>query len=288
MYLRNIKQLSIKSNKIAGRKATALGELTKLKVNVPGGFVILAKVFDEFLKENNLAENIEKIFEKINYKNISSIGKASNKIKKIFDGASISKDIIREILDEYKKLEVPLIAVRSSATAEDSARASWAGQLESYLNVSEKNILRSVKKCWASLFSLRAIAYRFGRNLEKKEISVAVIIQEMIQSKISGTCFTANPVSRNKNQLVIESSFGLGEAIVSGKITPDNYVVQKITRRIVGKNIQTRQILPDKKILELSKIAMKIEEHFKKPQDIEWCFTNGEFYIVQSRPITTL
>lgn len=288
MYLKNLEQLSINDVKSAGGKAAALGELARLKINVPAGFVVLAGAFDKFLEENNLDRKIEKILEKMNRKDINSISKASVRIKKLFGKADIPKDIALETSGGYKKLKTPLVAVRSSATAEDSARASWAGQLESYLDVSGKNLLKSVKKCWQSLFSPRAIAYGFSKSSGKRKISTAVIIQQMVRSEVSGVCFTAHPIAGNKKQLIVEAGFGLGVAVVSGRITPDSYVVQKNPRRIVDKNIQTKQILSDEKILELSRIVVKIERHFKKPQDIEWAFAKGKFHILQSRPITTL
>jgi len=202
--------------------------------------------------------------------------------------------------------------VRSSATAEDSASAAWAGQLESYLNTTEENLLENVKKCWASLFTPRAIFYRFEKDLHKQKISVAVVVQKMVDSEKSGIAFSVHPVTQDRNQLIIEAGFGLGEAIVSGQITPDSYVVEKQPRKIIDKNIQTqsrglyraknggnewldipkgqgeKQVLSDGEISELSDIILGIENHYKFPCDIEWAVEKGNFYIVQSRPITTL
>ncbi|MDO8443672.1 MAG: PEP/pyruvate-binding domain-containing protein [Candidatus Azambacteria bacterium] len=181
----------------------------------------------------------------------------------------------KEILAEFKKLKTKYVAVRSSATAEDSLSASWAGQLESYLNVTEKNLLESIEKCRASIDSPRAKAYRTQKKLNKKKISVAVIIQKMVQSETSGICFTANPVTGDRNEMVIEAGQGLGEAIVGGKITPKTYIINK--KSIGFGNLSG-----------LAKLCLEIEKLFKYPQDIEWAIAKGKIYILQSRPITTL
>src|SRR3989338_8858866 len=146
-----------------------------------------------------------------------------------------------EIFKSFKRLGAKYVAVRSSATSEDSASAAWAGQLESYLNTTEKNLLENVKKCWASLFTPRAIFYRFEKNLHTSKISVAVVIQKMIESDVSGIAFSVHPVTQDKNQLIIESAYGLGEAIVSVQITPDGYVVEKEPRRIIDENIANQE-----------------------------------------------
>ncbi|MEI6588262.1 MAG: PEP/pyruvate-binding domain-containing protein, partial [Candidatus Moraniibacteriota bacterium] len=198
------------------------------------------------------------------------------------------------------------------ATAEDGAQAAWAGQLESYLNTTQKTLLENVQKCWASLFTPRAIFYRFEKKLHNQEISVAVVIQKMIQSEISGIAFSVHPVTEDYSQLIIEAGLGLGEAIVSGSITPDAYVVSKKPKKIKDINISEqanglfkkadggnawqdisrkegkKQKLSKKQILELSDLIIKIENHYQFPVDIEWAYENRQFYIVQSRPITTL
>jgi pyruvate,water dikinase len=216
------------------------------------------------------------------------------------------------ITAELKKLKAPLVAVRSSATAEDSSSASWAGELETYLNTTEKTLLLNVKKCWSSLFTPRAIFYRHEKKLLKTKVSVAVVIQQMVESEISGIAFTVHPVTQDKNQLIIEAGYGLGEAIVSGSITPDSYVLDKRDYSLIDVNIaeqtkkiirgatggvkwvsvvkkdQEKQKLNGKQIVELAKICHNIEKHYKFPCDIEWAYYQKKFYITQSRPITTL
>lgn len=306
-------QISKKDVKIAGGKGASLGEMTGNKIPVPPGFVILANAFDQFLEETDLNVEIETQLKKINYQNINSVDKASNTIRDLIHDAKMPKDLQKEILVEFKKLNTKYVAVRSSATAEDSTQASWAGELETYLNTTAKNLLGRVKECWSSLFTPRAIFYRFEKGLRNSKVSVAVVIQQMVDSEISGIAFTVHPVTKNRNQMIIESSFGLGEAIVSGQITPDSYVIDKrgykildiniatkqkmLIRKgsnggnkwqIVAKNKQESQVLDGKQIIELAKMLVKIEKHYTKPQDIEWAYTKGKFYITQSRPITTL
>ena len=310
-YTKTFKKLSKSDVGIAGGKGASLGEMTKAGIPVPPGFVVLASAFDRFLKETDIGVEIEAILHKVKIKDINSIEKVSEKIRNLILNAKIPKDIAEEILAEFIKLKAKYVAVRSSATAEDSSTASWAGELESYLNTSKKNLLENVKKCWASLFTPRAIFYRFEKKLHKQKVSVAVVVQKMIQSEVSGIAFTVHPVTEDYDQMVIEAGYGLGEAIVGGKITPDTYVVHKnkniildvniseqkmmivrkddgIKEDSVPKNRQEKQKLSDKHILELAKICKNIEKHYKKPQDIEWVLEKNKFYIVQSRPITTL
>lgn len=312
MFTKNFKQLTKNNKNIAGGKGASLGEMVNNKIPVPPGFVVLANSFDKFLEETDLNVEIEAIVKKVNHKDINSVEMASEKIRNLILNAEFPKDIAREIQKEFAKLNAKHVAVRSSATAEDSSIASWAGELESYLNTTKENLLENVKKCWASLFTPRAIFYRFEKGLNNTKVSVAVVVQKMIQSEISGITFTVHPVTQDYNQMIIEAGYGLGEAIVGGKITPDAYVVQKNERiKILDKNIseqtmmivkdkqgikeiavsklkQNKQKLTDEQILELSKICINIEKHYKKPQDIEWALEKGKFYIVQSRPITTL
>lgn len=311
MHTKTFKQLSKNDAIIAGGKGASLGEMTKAGIPVPPGFVVLAGAFDKFLEETDIGVEIEALLHKVKVKDINSIEKTSEKIRGLILNADFPKDIGKEVLSEFAKLKAEYVAVRSSATAEDSSTASWAGELESYLNTSKKNLLENVKKCWASLFTPRAIFYRLEKKLHKQKVSVAVVVQKMVQSEISGIAFTVHPVTEDYDQMVIEAGYGLGEAIVGGKITPDTYVVHKTKNTILDANIseqkmmivrqgsgikedivpkvkQEKQKLADKHILELAKICQNIEKNYKKPQDIEWALEKNKFYIVQSRPITTL
>lgn len=311
-FLRDFRQLSKKDVSIAGGKGASLGELTKAGIPVPPGFVILASAFEKFLEETDLNVEIDSILHSVDTDKMHTIEDASEKIRSLIVGAEIPKNIAEEIQKFFKKLNTEYVAVRSSATAEDSASAAWAGQLESYLNTTEENLLESVRKCWASLFTPRAIFYRFEKDLHKQKISVAVVVQKMVESEKSGIAFSVHPVTQDKNQFIIEAGLGLGEAIVSGQITPDSYVVEKQPRRIIDKNIEIQTkglfradsggnewcdipkeqgegpVLKNKEIAELSEIILKIENHYGFPCDIEWASENRKFYVVQSRPITTL
>ncbi len=314
---------------IAGGKGASLGEMTQAKISVPPGFVILVEAFDRFLEKTDLTVEIASQIKKINYKDINSVDRASNVIRDLVHDAAMPKDLKREFLKEFKKLNAKYVAIRSSATAEDSAVASWAGELETYLNTTENTLIGNIKKCWSSLFTPRALFYAFEKKLvtvdHQKRIraktckkladcypaGVAVVVQKMVQSEISGICFTVHPVTKDRNQIVIEVGFGLGEAIVGGKITPDTYVISKkdwtildinisqqekmIVRSKIGvsevavpKNKQSKQKLTGEQIIQLAKLCQKIEEHYGKPQDIEFAVEKDKIYITQSRPITTL
>ncbi len=298
---------------IAGGKGASLGEMTQAGIPVPPGFVVLAGAFEKFLDEANLNQELDAILDQeVRHDEIQSVDLASGKIQTLIKGAKMPKDIAREILENFKTLDAEHVAVRSSATAEDGATAAWAGQLDTFLNTTEDNVLENVQKCWASLFTPRAIFYRFEKGMHGQKISVAVVVQKMVQSEVSGIAFSVHPVTEDYNQLIIEAGFGLGEAIVSGQVTPDSYVIEKEPRRIIDKNItyQNRALwraavggnewrelsesegskpsLSDEQTYELAEIILKIENHYGFPCDIEWAFEAGQFFITQSRPITTL
>ena len=317
-------KISQKDISLAGGKGASLGEMIKAGILVPGGFVVLTSAFKKFLKDTGIDTEIEKVLKEIDIENAKSVTENSKILNNLICESEMPEDIEKEILEKFGKLKTEYVAVRSSATSEDGKTDSWAGQLESYLNVTEKNLIENIKKCWASLYSERALFYGNKRKNTPSEIpltpfskggtlknSVAVIVQKMIQSEISGVCFTVHPVSKNKNQLIIEAGYGLGEAIVSGMITPDNYVIDKNSLKILDKNIfdqkkmivrtgsgnktapvnskkSNLQKLSDSGIIKLSEICVEIEKHYQKPQDIEWALEKNKLYILQSRPITTL
>ena len=229
----------------AGGKGASLGEMTNTKIPVPPGFVILAGAFNQFLIETDLIQEVQAQLKKVNYKDISSVDGASSVLRNLIEKAKMPADLAKDITAEFKKLKAPFVAVRSSATAEDSSAASWAGELETYLNTTNKTLLANVKKCWSSLFTPRAIFYRHEKKLLKAEVSVAVVVQKMIDSEISGIAFTVHPVTQDRNQMIIEAGYGLGEAIVSGSVTPDSYVISKRDYSLIDINIaaQDREII---------------------------------------------
>jgi len=289
-FIKSFKETNKKDVALAGGKGANLGEMAKIGIPVPPGFVVLASAFERFLEETDINVEIKAMWSRINIEDIESVEEGSEILRDLILRAKMSKEIEKEILDAFGVLKAKYVAVRSSATAEDSKIDSWAGELETYLNTTQKNLIENVKKCWASLFTPRAIFYRFKRNLQKKQVQVAVVIQKMIQSDVSGVCFTVHPVTKDRNQMIIEAVRGLGEVLVQGKVTPDSYVIEKDSLKILDINVpaKERQKLSEKQIKELAKLCIKIENHYKDPQDIEWAFEKNKFYIVQSRPITAL
>ena len=312
MHIKPFSEISKNDVALAGGKGASLGEMTRVGIPVPLGFVVLASAFDEFLKETDLNVEIDSILHNVKHDQIHTVEEASEKIQALIEGAKMPVGIAKEIQEQFNKLGVEYVAVRSSATAEDSASAAWAGQLDTYLNTTKENLLGNVQKCWASLFTPRAIFYRFQQGLHGQYISIAVVVQQMIQSEIAGVAFSVHPVTQDRNQLIIEAGWGLGEAVVSGQITPDSYVVEKSSLSIIDSNVngqekkfvkskhgdnewigipkdeQEKQKLSGKEIIDLSRLVINIENHYGIPQDIEWAVEKGEFYITQSRPITTL
>ena len=310
ILIKTFREIGKNDASIAGGKGASLGEMTQAGIPVPPGFVILSGAFEKFVEENELAAEIETALDSVDHKEVHTVEAASEKIQSLIINSKISEAIEAEIKSHFKKLDSKFVAVRSSATAEDSSTAAWAGQLDTFLNTTEKNLLENVKKCWASLFTPRAIFYRFEKGMHKQKISVAVVVQKMVESEVSGISFSVHPVTQDRNQIIIEAGFGLGEAIVSGQITPDSYVIEKSGWLILEKNIAeqekaivkggeggsewkeikngSEQKLSEKEILELAKLVLKIENHYGFPVDVEWAREKGKFYIVQSRPITTL
>lgn len=309
-------ELTKKDVRIAGGKGASLGELTKAGIAVPPGFVLISSAFDRFIDETNLSGEIEARLKEVNPEDINSVDRAANVIRDLIHDAAMPADLSEEIMQAYQELGARYVAVRSSATAEDSEIASWAGELDTFLNTAKTELLDRVKQCWSSLFTPRAIFYRFEKKLQDTQVSVAVVIQKMIQSEVSGVAFTVHPVIEDRNQMIIEAGLGLGEALVSGQITPDSYVVDKKDmmildiavshqeKKLVRKDssdiqeeqnewVETvgagnKQKLQGKDIIELAEICKKIEDHYGFPCDIEWAREGSAFYITQSRPITTL
>jgi len=202
-FIKPFRDLSKKDISIAGGKGASLGEMTQAGLSIPPGFVVLATAFDEFLKQTDLNIEIDSIIKKVNHKDINSVEGASVKIRDLINDKLMPENIKKEIQKEFNKLRARYVAVRSSATAEDSSIASWAGELESYLNVTKKDLLGLVKKCWSSLFTPRAIFYRFEKKLNNQKISVAVVIQKMVQSEVSGVCFTVHPITEDRIKSLI-------------------------------------------------------------------------------------
>jgi len=302
---------------IVGGKGASLGEMINIGVPVPGGFAVTAQAFRDFINRAGIAE---KLFEalKVDVNQESELHKAEKAAKKLIMDAKVPEDIEQAIKSRYEELckregKQVFVAVRSSATAEDLPDASFAGQQETYLNVrGAEDVFNAVRKCWASLYGARAIFYRVEQGFEHDKVNLSAIVQKMVDSEKSGVMFSSQP-STGEPLVVIEGAWGLGEAVVSGSVSPDNYVVDRKTKSIVSKYIATKEImiikdpktlktvtvkvpakkkeaavLKDSEALELAKYAEILEKHYGTPQDIEWGVEKNKIYILQSRPITTI
>lgn len=299
-----------------GGKGANLGEMTQAHFPVPNGFVITSNAYFHFLKENQLTTKIKHLLGTVNHDNNESLQQVSKHIKKIIMDGEMSEMLVKEIIDSYKTLGgammTQLVAVRSSATAEDLPGASFAGQQETYLNVEgEANLLLKVKAAWASLFEARAIFYRTEQKFNHFKVGIAIVVQKMVSSEKSGVMFTIDPVTNDKSKIVIEAIYGLGEMIVQGQVTPDHYEVNKQDFKLllktpavqekmlkkegkvnkeltVRKEDQKKQKITDKQIEQLAHLGKQLEKHYYFPQDVEWAIDGDDVYIVQTRPITTI
>ncbi len=301
---------------LVGGKGANLGEMTQSHFPVPNGFIVTAHAYFKFIKENNLSSKINHLLGTINYDKPDSLQQVSSHIKKLIMGERMSDELVAEIFKAYTTLSGPigdaLVAVRSSATAEDLPGASFAGQQETYLNVhGDSNLILKIRDAWASLFDARAIFYRHEQKFDHFRIGIAIVVQKMVESEMSGIMFTADPVTNDKSKIVIEAIYGLGELIVGGVVTPDHYEVNKedlhiLKRQVVhqkikltkvkGKDVEVKvtekdgkkQKISDNVIMELAALGRKLERHYYHPQDVEWAVIDGIPHIVQTRPITTI
>jgi len=306
-----------------GGKAVNLGKLIQNDFPVPKGFVVTTEAYSLFLKNNNLVELINNKLSNIDYSNYDIIEKCSNEIREAFKKCTLPLEVVERIREAYDNLYPNCVAVRSSATAEDLPTASFAGQYDTFLNLKTLGqVTQNINSCYASLWTSRAIAYRHENGIPQHDVKIAVIVQEMIPAKCAGVLFTMNPVSMNKKELVVESNYGLGESIVSGQCSPDQFLVKRESHHGTGeftildtqigkknvavypKTLETesgtvlteltenenkRSSLANQQIIRLSQIGSQIENYFKTPQDIEWVISQDDkIHILQSRPITSL
>jgi pyruvate,water dikinase len=333
-FIKWFSELDKNSGKVAGGKGANLGEMYRFKIPVPPGFVITAQAYDYFIKNAGINEKIKELLGKIEYENTDQLNQTTKEIREHIEKAEFPKEMEEEILEAYetlgaedselkarpahdilKKTPEPIfVAVRSSATTEDLAEASFAGQQDTYLNIKgETELLNSIKKCFASLFTPRATYYRHKKGFRHEQASLAVVIQKMVDADKAGVVFSKDPSSK-RDVIIIEAGWGLGEGVVSGKVSPDRYIISEksgefkieekkigkkkiaITRTSSGKEetvklkeeISERQVLKEYEIIKLAEIAIKLEKHYQKPQDIEFAIEKGNICIVQTRPITTL
>ncbi|WHY75199.1 phosphoenolpyruvate synthase [Neobacillus sp. WH10] len=298
---------------LVGGKGLNLGELSKIQgILVPEGFCITTVGYQKAIEQNETFQALLDQLTMLKIEDRDQIGEISRKIRQIIMEAEIPSDVVKAVADYFSQFDDEhAYAVRSSATAEDLPHASFAGQQDTYLNIIGKEaILQHIRKCWASLFTDRAVIYRIQNRFDHRQVYLSVIVQSMVFPQASGILFTADPITSNRKLLSIDASFGLGEALVSGLVSADCYKVQedKIVYKMIATKklaiyglkeggIETHQIDPDQQktqtlteqqILQLARIGRQIEAYFGCPQDIEWCLVGDTFYIVQSRPITTL
>jgi pyruvate,water dikinase len=297
-----------------GGKGASLGEMASIGLPVPKAFVVTAQAFRRFLVETSLEEKLYKTLDNLNVEDNAALEKTAAAAKDLVLKAKIPAAIRDEIKNAYKKIAAQelVVAVRSSATAEDLPDASFAGQQETYLNIrGENDLLQAVQKCWASLYGARAVYYRSKQGFDDRSVNIAVVVQELVGAEKAGVMFTSHPVT-GEPLTIIESSWGLGEAVVSGSVSPDNYIYDQnkgrvIDRMIANKKVeivpdggkgtklvevpkdrQDAQVLSDDEVARLATYGKIAEDHYDVPQDIEWAIAGKTFYILQSRPITTI
>ncbi|MBD3196506.1 MAG: phosphoenolpyruvate synthase, partial [Candidatus Lokiarchaeota archaeon] len=296
-----------------GGKGVNLGLMVSKDFPIPPGYLVTSKAYFDFIDEIGIRSKIKNILKDLNVEETKQLQEASKEIGDLILNNEMSQYLKEKILKAYSKLKENNndihVAVRSSATAEDLPGASFAGQQDTYLGINENNLINSVMKCWASLFTARAIYYREKNDFSHMDVGIAVIIQKLIEADVAGVMFSRHP-SSGENKVIIEAGFGLGDAIVSGSITPDTYIINPKKWKIEDKQISTqsfkivregnktievelnkhtgkRQKLPDEKIIQLAKIGKKIENYYEEGQDMEWAYSD-KLYILQSRPITTI
>ncbi|HEX6269530.1 MAG TPA: PEP/pyruvate-binding domain-containing protein [Anaerolineales bacterium] len=297
-----------------GGKGLSLAKMIDAGFPVPNGFHVTTAAYLTFIAVNDLQTKILAALEDVDTSLPTTLETVSDTIRKLFDHSHIPADLRDVIVNAYQALgdEHAVVAVRSSATAEDLPGASFAGQQETYLNIHGiDEILDAVKKCWASLWTARAIAYRAKQNIDPDSVALAVVVQEMVDAEAAGILFTANPINGHRDEMVINAAWGLGEAIVGGLVSPDTIVADKATGKVKTYDVAEKtvitvrtekgtredpldearrhsKVMKEAEVVELANIARRIESYYGGPQDIEWCHAGGRFYIVQSRPITTL
>jgi len=302
---------------LVGGKGANLGEMTRAGIPVPPGFIVTSDTYFEFLEQAKIIDRIRELLALIDTNDSKQLQDVAAQVREVISKATMPAEIAQEIREAYIKMDRGLVAVRSSATAEDLPEASFAGQQRTFLNVEgEEEVVKAVQECWASLFEARAIFYRVQQNFDHFQVGIAVPVQRMVQSETSGVMFTLEPVTSDKSKIAIEAVLGLGEMIVSGDVTPDTYIVSKDRLEITSKEIakqewkmirddtgkgedtnikvmlspeeQANQKIDDDDIIALAHLGMRLEDWYQFPQDIEWAKEDNRLYIVQTRPVTTI
>lgn len=312
-YIRWFRELDRNSLLIAGGKGANLGEMSSAGLPVPEGFVVATTAYREFVLANGLQQQIERLAALADLDDMASLDRASTQIRALFDRGAIPASMATAIAEAYAQLGLGVVAVRSSATSEDLPSASFAGQQETYLHIEgAEAVLTAVQRCWSSLWTARALSYRVKQKISPAEVSLAVVVQRLIPAQAAGVLFTSNPLNGRRDQMVIDGSWGLGEAVVSGQVTPDHWVVQaesgepvarSISRKLVWtvghaggtetmplpSELEEQPCLDADQIKALVAMGRQVAEHYGSPQDIEWAIsTEGRLALLQTRPITSL
>ncbi len=318
MYVQKFEDLNKSDIAIAGGKGANLGELTQAGIPVPPGFVVTAETYQKFMEDTGINDKVLDILDKIDINDTKALQAAAEEIKSIIVETPIPDDMIMFIKEAYNQLcqrvgeDDTDVAIRSSATAEDLPEASFAGQQDTFLHVSgDEEVIEYVRKCWASLFEARAIFYREENNFEHSKVLIAVVVQKMAIADKAGVMFTVNP-STGEDIALIEGSWGLGEAVVSGDVTPDNYQVAKANNEIINvtisdkkvmytndekgtsvkvdvpEDMRNERVLSDEELIELTEMGKRVQAHYGEPMDTEWAFERDNLFLLQARPITTL
>lgn len=318
MYVVKFEDLGKSDIGIAGGKGANLGELTQAGIPVPPGFVVTAETYGKFMEDAGINGKVLDILAKTDINNTKELQAAAEEIKSIIIETPVPEDMSTLIIEAYNQLcqrvgeEDTDVAIRSSATAEDLPDASFAGQQDTFLHVSgSEDVIDYIRKCWASLFEARAIFYREENGFDHSKVYIAVVVQKMAIADKAGVMFTVNP-STSEEIALIEGSWGLGEAVVSGDVTPDNYVVDKSNDEVIGVTISDKKlmyvkdedgtsvrvdvpedkrnerVLSDEELVELTEMGKRIQAHYGEPMDTEWAFEKGNLFLLQARPITTL
>lgn len=299
----------------AGGKGASLCRMHRNGFPVPEGFVVTSEAFCEFMKSNGLWDKVFALIDGIDWEDGAALEKQAEAIRQLLVEAPIPEEIENGILEYYQQMSPDSpVAVRSSGTAEDLDDASFAGQQETYLYViGKEQVVRYVRECWASLYNDRALFYRRKKGFDERSIAIAVVVMRMVNSDKAGVMFSANPITNNRDEVMIEAAWGLGEGVVQGIVTPDSYTISKSTREFTAEIVSCKEIMvvrqdenggvkevdvpPDKQEglvlspqerLALVDMAVRIEDFYGKPQDLEWAYEGDRLYMLQSRPITTL
>jgi pyruvate,water dikinase len=312
----NLSDVSDSDLPLVGGKASKLGDVVRQGLPVPPGIVVTTEAYQAFVDQTGLKTVIPEALASIDPARSETVDIASRRIREAFESTPFPPDLQAKIVTAYEKFvadeKIRFVAVRSSATAEDLDGASFAGLQETYLNVEgTESVLANIRKCWGSLFTARVLLYRTRKGFDHRTVQLAVLVQKMVDSVVSGILFTRDP-NTGENHMIIEAGFGLGEAIVGGEVTPDHYVVDGASHRIIAKQLsdqafqlvraegggnvkvdlaevdRKRQKLSDERIHRLASLAKVIESHYRRPMDVEWCADDRSLYIVQARPITTI